>query len=288
MNEFRADLHCHSTCSDGTLSPEEIVKMASDIGLKGLSITDHDTVDAYQSAIPAAKKLGIELISGVEFSSMQDDVSVHILAYSFPIDSPIIKDFCQRHVQRRTNRNREILQNLRRHGMSINEEDVLEVVPSSPPHSHSTIGRPHIALALLKKGYIKTIQEGFSKYLAEGKCCYAPGESFSVEKTLDIIHQAQGLAVIAHPHLVDPPRILKKLLEMNFDGIECYYARFTKEYQKHWLKIAEHRQWLVTGGSDYHGSIKPNISLGVSWVDEKPFRVLQKHFQNVSESSPNV
>lgn len=282
MNEFRADLHCHTTCSDGTASPEEIVKMAAEIGLKGLSITDHDTIDAYETAVPLAKKLGIELISGIEFSSVQGDVSVHILAYSFPLNSPIIKDFCVRHNQRRTDRNREILQNLTKHGMPISEEEVLAVIPDRPPNAHCSIGRPHIALAMLKKGYIYSIQEGFSKYLGEGKSCYAPGESFSVQETLDIIHQAKGLAVIAHPHLVDYPPTLKQLLEMDFDGIECYYARFTKESQKRWLKIAEHRQWLVTGGSDYHGTIKPNISLGVSWVDEERFRLLQKHFQQVS------
>lgn len=284
MSEFRADLHCHSTCSDGTASPEEIVKMATEIGLSGLSITDHDTIDAYDTALPLAKKLGIELISGAEFSANHGDVSVHILAYSFPLNSPIIKNFCLRHTERRTNRNREILQRLTDHGMPINEEEVLAVVPNCPPNAHSTIGRPHIALAMLKKGYIHTIQEGFNKYLGEGKNCYSPGESFSVKETIDIIHQAQGLAVIAHPHLIDYPPLLKQLLEMDFDGIECYYARFTEESQKRWLKIATHREWLVTGGSDYHGTIKPNISLGASWIDAERFNVLQKHFQEVSAS----
>jgi predicted metal-dependent phosphoesterase TrpH len=281
MTEYRADLHCHTTCSDGTVAPEEIIKMAADSGLSGLSITDHDTIEAYTTAVPFAKQLGVELISGVEFSSMQEDNSVHILAYSFPLDSLIIKDFCVRHHQRRTHRNREILKKLSAHGMPITEEDVTDTI-SDHLHEHSTIGRPHIALAMLKKGYIHSIQEGFNKYLGEGKLCYAPGESFSVQETINIIHQAKGLAVIAHPHLIDHAATLKQLLEMNFDGIECYYACFSKEKQKRWLKIAEHRQWLITGGSDYHGAIKPNIPLGASWVNEELFRILQKHFQEVS------
>lgn len=286
MNEFRADLHCHTTCSDGTASPEEIIQAAAILKLSGLAITDHDTIDAYAEAVPLAKKLGIELISGVEFSAMHNDVSVHILAYSFPLVSPLIKDFCARHNERRTHRNREILKLLTQHGMPLNDEDVLAVISEhflkSTSPIHATIGRPHIALTMLKKGYIHSIQEGFNKYLGEGKCCYTPGESFSVQETIDIIHNAKGLAVIAHPHLISHPSTLKQLLTMNFDGIECYYARFPKESQERWLKIAKHRQWLVTGGSDYHGTIKPNNPLGASWVDEERFRILQNHFQEVS------
>lgn len=285
MKEFRADLHCHTTCSDGTSTPQEIIKIAAEAGLSGLSITDHDTIDAYKEAVPLAKAHGIELISGVEFSSMQDDVSVHILAYSFPLNSSIIQNFCFRHSQRRTDRNREILKRLSNHGMPLTEEEVFAVTAAYPATEHSIIGRPHIALAMLKKGYIQSIQEGFIKYLAEGKSCYTPGDSFSVQETIDIIHQAKGLAVIAHPHLIDHPATLKKLLEMNFDGIECFYARFVKEAQKRWLKIAEHRKWLVTGGSDYHGTIKPNIPLGASWVDAERFYLLQKHFQEVSQAN---
>lgn len=284
MNEFRADLHCHTTCSDGTTSPHEIIHMALENGLSGLSITDHDTIDAYDEALPLAKKMGIEMISGVEFSSMQDEVSVHILAYSFPLNSPVIKDFCLKHKLRRTNRNREILKRLAAHGMPLSEEEVLAVITDCPPNAQCTVGRPHIAQAMLKKGYIHSIQEAFNKYLGEDKSCYTPGESFTTQDTIDIIHQAKGLAVIAHPHLINHAKTLKKLLEMNFDGIECYYARFTEESEARWLKIAKHRNWLITGGSDFHGTIKPNIPLGASWVAEEPFRILQLHFQKASET----
>lgn len=284
MNDFRADLHCHTTSSDGTTSPEEIVKLAVSIGLSGLSITDHDTIDAYSTALPLAQKLGLELISGVEFSSMWQGVSIHILAYAFPLESPIIKDFCSRHKSRREARNHEILKRLTEVGMPLNAEDVRNAMPGLHFNPNSSIGRPHIALAMVKKGYIQNIQEGFNKYLGEGKSCYFPGAPFSTEETIDVIHQAKGLAVIAHPHLIDNTKILKQLLEMNFDGIECYYARFQKEAHDRWLKIAQHRQLYVTGGSDYHGAIKPNIPLGSSWVNEECYRSLQKHFQEVSSS----
>lgn len=282
MKEFRADLHCHTTCSDGTASPQEILKLAAEIGLSGLSITDHDTIDAYTTVLPLAQQLGLKFISGAEFSSMQGDISVHILAYSFPLTSPIIKDFCLKHIERRNHRNREILKLLSDHGMPLSEEDVLGAISDNSSHARGSIGRPHIALAMLKKGYIHNIQEGFNRYLGEGKSCYSPGESFTVQETIDIIHRAKGLAVIAHPQLIDHMPTLKQLLDMDFDGIECYYARFDKESQARWIKIAERRQWLVTGGSDYHGTIKPNTPLGASWINEERFRVLQKHFLEVS------
>ncbi|BBI17520.1 PHP domain-containing protein [Neochlamydia sp. S13] len=282
MKEFRADLHCHTTCSDGTSSPEDVIRMAAELGLSGLSITDHDTIDAYSQVLPLAQQLGMEIIPGVEFSSFQGEVSVHVLAYSFPIDSPIIKDFCKKHVERRLHRNREILKKLAAHGFPLEEEDVLAAIAGKVLNASRTIGRPHIALAMLKKGYIHSIPEAFNKYLGEGKSCYAPGEYFTLEDTINIIHQAKGLAIIAHPHLVDHPPTLKKLLEMNFDGIECYYAKFNQQAHKRWLKIAKHRKWLITGGSDYHGALKPHIPLGSSWVAKDYFDILKEHFDKVS------
>lgn len=278
MTEFRADLHCHSTCSDGTLHPEEIVRLAVDSGLKGLSITDHDSIDAYPLALPLAEELGLEMISGAEFSSIHKDVSVHILAYAFSLESSIIHDFCQRHNQRRESRNRGILALLAKHGMTITEEEIAACTPNNLPHARRTVGRPHIAQAMIRKGYVLSVNEAFKKWLAEGKPCYAQGESFTAEETIDIIHQAKGLAVIAHPHLINHPNTLQDLLKMKFDGIECYYAQFSLQQQKRWLKIAEKQSWLITGGSDFHGDIKPNIALGCSWVPEEIFRKIQKHY----------
>lgn len=282
MSQFRADLHCHSTCSDGTTAPEKIVEMAAESGLSALSITDHDTIDAYVSAVPAAKRVGIELLPGVELSSVQDDVSIHILAYAFPLDSPVIRNFCLKHHLRRQDRNRLILELLAKHQMPIEEEELHAVIQSDIPKEKRTIGRPHIAQVMVKKGYVESIQEAFYKYIGEGKSCYSQGESFSTQETIDTIHAAKGLAIIAHPQLINQPAVLQKLLTMNFDGIECYYAKLPRDSQKRWIKIAEKRQWLMTGGSDYHGSIKPQIPLGASWIDEQQFEKLRTHYAKVS------
>lgn len=278
MNDFRADLHCHTTCSDGSLAPTELIQLASNIGLKGLSITDHDTIAAYQEAIPAAEQKQLSLIPGVEFSSVHKETSIHILAYSFALDSSPIITFCQDQRKIRESRNHAILDLLASHGMPLSSDDFADDLFSTQT-SHS-FGRPHIALAMVKKGYVSSVQKAFQEYIGDGKPCFVAGKRFSVEETIEIIHQGKGLAVIAHPHLIDNPRILKDLLEMNFDGIEGYYSRFPLPEQKRWIKIGERKGWLITGGSDFHGAIREHTPLGCSWVNEEIFQILQKHYDN--------
>lgn len=283
MTEFRADLHCHTTCSDGSLTPVEIVKLAADIGLKGLSITDHDTIDAYETAIPAAQEAGIELIPGIEFSATYRATSVHILGYCFSVSNEHILAFCQRHQARREQRNHAILELLQQNGMPVTEEELLAGLETPTSAPHKSIGRPHIALAMVRHGYVTTVQDAFSRYLKEGKSCYSPGEPFSVEETINVIHRAKGTAIIAHPHLIERRSTVRHLLQMNFDGLEAYYARLPKEREEEWIKIAQTKGWLITGGSDFHGSVKPNIPLGCSWVNEETFRMMQSRIVTSNE-----
>lgn len=273
MSDFRADLHCHSTCSDGSLTPKEIVQLAIHTGLQGLSITDHDTAAAYAEAVPAAQACGLPLISGIEFSAMHEKANVHILGYSFPLNSKIIQDVCSRHCQIRTERNQEILDLLSAHGMPIQSDELKFSTPAS------IIGRPHIALAMQKRGYVNSLQQAFQLYIGEGKPCYAPGEKISVEETLSYIHLAKGLAIIAHPHLIDNAKVIRDLIELDFDGIEGYYGRFPQSEHERWIKIGARKGWLITGGSDFHGDIKPNLPLGSSWVNEETFTILYDHFK---------
>lgn len=275
MSDFRADMHCHTTCSDGSSSPTELIDLACKLGLSGLSITDHDTIEAYQEAAPAAAARQLPLVPGLELSTVHKNTSIHILAYSFPLDSIPINDFCRRQREMREKRNQSILDKLTAHGMPLSTEDI--------GHGHlssHSIGRPHIALAMMKKGYIKSVQQAFQEYIGEGKPCYVPGHRVGVEETLEIIHQARGLAVIAHPHLIDDAAVLRDMLNMNFDGIEGYYARFPIKEQERWIKIGARKGWIVTGGSDFHGDIKPGIPLGCSWVGEEIFNTFQRHYQD--------
>src|SRR5579872_804712 len=191
---FRADLHCHTTCSDGSYSPVALVELACTSGLAGLAITDHDTADAYPEAVPAAKERGILLGTGIEFSSIYLDKSVHILGYDYVLGHPAIAQFCSNHQKRRVERNRIILDKLRRLRMPIDEQELSK---------QGTIGRPHIAQLMVNKGYVGSVKEAFNLFIGDGKCCYDQGMGFSATETIEVIHAAGGKAFLAHPHLLD-------------------------------------------------------------------------------------
>lgn len=263
---FRADLHCHSTCSDGSYTPKEIIALAKQIGLAGLSITDHDSILAYQTAIPAAKEANILLGSGVEFSSVDRGVSVHVLGYDFDLTDERMVAFCQKHIERREDRNRKIFQKLKVHRMAIDPQPFIERMQAGEP-----IGRPHIAQAMIAKGYVTDIKEAFTKWLGDGKPCFDAGFSISTDQTLEVIQKAGGKAFLAHPHLMNRPHFIKQLLQKPFDGIECYYSKCFPEQEARWLRLAKEKNLLISGGSDFHGTIKPNVPLGCSWVDQETF-----------------
>jgi predicted metal-dependent phosphoesterase TrpH len=269
---YFADLHCHSTHSDGTVSPKDLVLLAKTLGLKGLSITDHDTVTSFKAAKPFADEIGVLLLPGVEFSATVDKTSVHILGYSFDPDHKAIEELALKHVSRRKLRNAAILERFKAHNITIYEEELPLHLP--------TMGRPHIAKALVAKGVVSSIQEAFHKYLGDNKPCCVETEGISPEETIDVIQKAGGFAIIAHPHLIETEALLKKLLDLPFDGIECLYGNFPLEKHLKWEKIAKEKKWLETGGSDFHGEIKPQISLGVGGVKEEVFKVLYSRFQN--------
>jgi predicted metal-dependent phosphoesterase TrpH len=262
-----ADLHCHTTCSDGSASPEKILDLAVKKGFKAVSITDHDTVEAYSQLLPMAQERGLEVMTGVEFSAHHQGVSVHILGYNFDLKEKPIHDLVERHKKRRTERNLEIVELLKQKKMPIDEAAFFNLP--------GVVGRPHIALAMIARGYVKTVKEAFLKYLGEGCSCYTPGTPFSVEETLEAIHGSKGKAVLAHPHLLRNEKILVSLMQLPFDGMECYYANFPLKRNKRWLDLAERKGWLITGGSDYHGTYKPTLHYGASYVDEPTFRKLQ-------------
>ncbi len=272
---FRADLHCHSTCSDGSLTPKELLDLAKASDLRGLSITDHDSFKAYAEALPYAEEIGLKLFSGAEFSSTGKLGSAHILAYAFDLNSKSLEAFCERHMIRRNERNGEILRLLEKKGMPVSAE---EVRVAAGPFKEVIIGRPHIAKAMVEKGYVPHISAAFHRYLGDGKPCYAPGDVITAEETIDQIHKAGGKAVIAHPHLIRNPGLLAALLRMDFDGIEGHYAGFAPHIQQQFVKLGVDRGWMVTGGSDFHGDPKPHIPLGRSWVGEETFNLLYEHF----------
>ncbi len=278
MDEFRADLHCHSICSDGTDAPLELLEKAKEAGLQGLSITDHDTVAAYSPELfRKAQELSLALLPGVEISSELDALPVHILAYGFPIDPSSIYPnnlnsclgihaLLEEVRCRRTERNRAILKKLEKNGMLIAEEELSRRKPW-------TAGRSHIAQKMVEKGYVASIERAFQYYLGDRACCYVPGFKVTPQEAINFIHQSGAKAVLAHPHLYRKSSFLKKILQCSFDGIECYYGNLSPAQERPWLELAAQRGWIATGGSDYHGT-RRSVSLGASWVGKETFLAL--------------
>ena len=262
---FRADLHCHSHYSDGTDSPQELIDLAIKVGLSGLSITDHDTVAAYKEALPYAQKLNFPLLTGVEFSSSFRGEPIHILGYGISITSEAISKLCERHKKRRKERNQRILEKLKHLGYPVELQEEGE-----------TIGRPHIAMALMEAGVVESISEAFERFLGEGKPAYTPGQIIEVDETIDTIHRARGKAILAHPQLIKKKSTFRQMLQKPFDGLEGYYAKLAPSREKEFLEAAKERNWLITGGSDYHGSVKPQAILGSSWVCKETFDALSQ------------
>lgn len=268
---FRADLHCHSVCSDGSATPLELLLLANQVGLSGLSITDHDTIEAYTPEILAsAEELGIRLLSGVELSTEFGEHTIHILGYGFDLLSPSLLTFLEEMQRRRNERNRAILKKLLSKNIIVTEEELANLVTSG---MKKTIGRPHIASIMVKKGYVKTTNDAFSRYLSENASCYVQGFKFTPSDAIQIIHEAKGKAVLAHPHFIQNGRIINHLLSLPFDGIECYYGSLLEHQERPWVKIAKEKNWIASGGSDYHGFFRPRITLGCSWVNEETFQL---------------
>lgn len=269
-NMFKADLHCHTTYSDGTFTPTELLTLAKEKGLQGLAITDHDTTLAYGEAVALAKKMEISLISGIEFSSQHAGHTIHVLGYSFTLGAPSIEELCRQHVIRRRQRNLAILDKLKEKGMVISEAELITVAGDL-----GSIGRPHIAMLLVKKGYVKDVREAFRSLIGDGQCCYVHGKYPTTKETIDVIHQGGGMAVIAHPHLLKNRSLFAELKTLPFDGIEAHYARFPGQMEQEWVAAAHEKGWLITGGSDFHGTDRPENTLGSSWTPEESFDILQ-------------
>lgn len=268
----RADCHCHTLFSDGTLSPVALLDLAKKQSLTGLCITDHDTVEAYETALPYAQSLGIEMVSGIEISAEFKNVSIHVLGYGFSLQHAGLLKFCQELQQTREQRNIEILEKLSKLEMPISLDEIKTTFP------HGTIGRPHIAKVMVSKGYVKSSEKAFDKYLGNNSRCYVKGALFEVEEAIELVHQAGGYAVIAHPHFIKPKSIVAALSEMPFDGIEAYYGRLSLSQEQPWIKLAKQKNWLVTGGSDYHGEAKSHAVLGTAWTPEEVFSLFKKRF----------
>lgn len=252
-----ADLHCHTTASDGTLSPTELVRLAKEIGLKAIGITDHDTIQGWNEAEEAGNRYGVEILKGIELNTDWQGVEVHILGYEIRSDNSSLRKQLSQLRQARRNRMLQILQQLEKIGIRIFPEDVEKFALGE------SIGRPHIAQTLVEKGYVSSIKEAFDRYIGYGAPAYVPRFKLTPEEGIHMIREAEGVAVLAHPGVHHLEASIPIFVKQGLQGVEVSHSEHTLEDEIRYRKVAPHYDLIMTGGSDFHGEArKPGVKLG--------------------------
>ena len=260
----RIDLHTHTTASDGSLSPEELVQLAKHQGVSALAVTDHDSVAGLHRAKAEGERLGIEIIPGIEISCLYGGIELHILGHFINAENPRLEAMLTTYLASRDERNPRIVERLRELGCDLSYEEVKAFA------GPGTIGRPHIAQVLLRKGYVGSIAEAFDRYLADGGPAYVPRALPTPAEAIGLIRQIGGIPILAHPVYISRLRepieqICATLKNAGLLGIESLYSTHTRQQTDRYLIIAREQGLLVTGGSDFHGDVKPDILVGTGF-----------------------
>ena len=262
------DLHTHSDASDGSDPPATLMAMAARVGLSAIALTDHDTLEGMSEARVAAAEHGVRLIPGCELSCEVRHGAMHMLVYFLDDGPGPLQDRLASLQAARSDRNDRIVGVLRAAGMDVTVEEILEEA------GRGSVGRPHIASVLMRKGYVTSIQQAFDDWLADGRPAYLDRERLDPEEAIGLAHASGAVTVVAHPTSLrlDPEALdsfVGDLADMGLDGLECEYGRFAPEVRASYRALAERHGLCVTGGSDYHGTYKPDLALGTGLGDLK-------------------
>jgi len=262
-----ADLHVHTRFSDGLDTPEQVVVKAKKLGLKAIAITDHDVIDGIPEALEAKKKHDLQVIPGLEFTTEIPEAEIHILGYFIDCNNAPLKEILEKIQQSRRTRIHKILEKLADIGISIDLNKVLALC------GDGSAGRPHVARALIEEGVVKSIREAFHKYLGWKGPAYVPHFKLSPFEAIKYIVDAGGIAVYAHPVISNYDEIIPDLISCGLKGIEVYYPSHSNTAIKHYLDLAKKYGLLVTGGSDYHGSIQDDEKqIGAATISDELFQ----------------
>jgi predicted metal-dependent phosphoesterase TrpH len=245
------DLHTHTTASDGLLTPTQLVEHAAAAGLRAIAVTDHDTTAGLAEAIAAGRERGIEVVPGVEISTSHAGLEVHLLGYFVEVGSADFERLLASRREDRDGRAREMVDRLREQGVRIEYEDVLREA------GRGAVGRPHVAAALVTKGWVRTKQEAFDRWLADGRSCAVPKPVFPLAEAIALLQGMGAVPVCAHPGLLKRRELLEEMPAMGLLGVEVYYPKHQPEQQRELLDFARARGLVATGGSDFHSPTQP-------------------------------
>ena len=280
------DLHIHTTASDGTFTPEQVISHAHQLKLKAIAITDHDTVAGSKEALGSGVPPSLGFLTGVEISATPPPFypgsgSFHLLGYSIRLDDPKLNRTLEKLQHARKNRNPAIINRLNELGISITLDEVRKEA------GEGQLGRPHIAQLMVKKGVVASINEAFDQFLGTGKPAYVDKQRVECFKAIEIIQDAGGVPVLAHPGLLDYQtenqldELIGKLKKAGIQGVEVYYSGHTPDQTRLYAALAQRHDLLMTGGSDFHGAIQPEIEMGSGQGDLiVPYELFEKLIQH--------
>ena len=251
-----ADLHLHTQFSDGTFTPEELAGHGARLGFAALALTDHDTVEGCARMAAACAAAGIEFIAGAELTAEHNDTELHVLGYFLDTQNQKLLAEIAKFQAVRQNRIREMVARINEQGMPFEADSVFALANCRSP------GRPHVARALVKAGLVASLDEAFERFLKKNRPAWVPKAKVSALEGIDLIHQAGGLAVMAHPGLNRTDEVIPALVDAGLDGIECFHTKHSTATSGRYLEIAGKFNLLVTGGSDCHGFSKGRPLIG--------------------------
>ncbi len=251
-----ADLHLHTNFSDGTYTPEELAAEGKRYALTTMALTDHDTVEGCERMGIACAALGIDFIPGSELTAEVDDNEIHLLGYYLDTHNPRLLAELAGFQEVRQNRIREMVARLNAHGIPLDVEAVFALANCRAP------GRPHVGRALVKAGFCATLDEAFERFLKKNRPAWVPKFKMSAAQAIDLVHQANGVAVLAHPGLNRTDEVIPELIAAGLDGIECFHTKHSNSTAEHYVMMAGQNHLLITGGSDCHGMSKGKPLIG--------------------------
>ena len=271
----RIDLHTHTICSDGSMTPAELVRHAKESGLRAVAVADHDTSDGVKEAVKTGSEVGIEVIPAIELSA-KSDTETHILGYFIDPDSEALRMAVDYIRDVRVQRIGETCEMLGRHGIDVSLDEVKEIAGGG------ILCRAHIGKIMTEKGYSESPKAAFNQWLNVGCPCYSESQALTDIEAVELIRKAGGDAYLAHLHLTKKPaeeldKFVKCLAEAGLAGIEGYYTDYTVQHEREYRALAEKYGLKISGGTDFHGSFKPHITIGRGLGEmEIPYSVLEE------------
>src|SRR3984957_14220303 len=269
-----ADLHLHTNFSDGTFSPEELVLHAQKSGLACIAVTDHASVEGCARAAAACAAVKMEFIPGVELTAERNDTELHILGYFLDEHNKKLLAEIARFQAVRQNRIHEMVAHINKLGTPLEVESVFALANCQSP------GRPHVARAMVKAGFVRSLDEAFERFLKKGRSAWIRKSKISALEAIDLVHQAGGIAVMAHPGLNRTDSVIPALVAAGMDGIECFHTKHSTAMSERYLEIADKYHLLVTGGSDCHGFSKGKPLIGTVRL---PYEHIEKMKERISQ-----